>query len=66
MPSMVAKCTITIPKTATKSGLPDNQQLVMLHYAKSNLLKKIAYIDEQIAIIAERMKNASDLNNQSV
>lgn len=66
MPSMGAKCTITIPETAAKSGLPDNQQLVMLHYAKSNLLKKIAYIDEQIAIISERMKNVSDLNNPTV
>ncbi len=39
----------------------------MLHYAKQNLLKKIALIDEQIAIITARMKkDTSDLNTQDL
>lgn len=61
MPSISAKCTFTAPEPG-KSGLPDLQQLAILHYAKQRLLKKIAYIDEQIAIFAAR---TSDLNIQS-
>ncbi len=65
MPSISVKYEFAAPESG-KSGLPDAQQLAMLHYAKQRLLKKIAYIDEQIANVTARMENVSDLNNPTV
>lgn len=66
MPAISGKCTFAVPEPA-KGVLPDNQQLLMLHYAKQNLLKKIALIDEQIATVTGRMKkDTSDLNTQDL
>jgi hypothetical protein len=66
MPAISGKCTFAVPETV-KGVLPDHQQLLMLHYAKQNLLKKIALIDEQIMNITVRMKkDISDLNTQDL
>lgn len=66
MPMISGKCTFAVPETV-KGILPDHQQLLMLHYAKQNLLKKIALIDEQIAIVTARTKkDTSDLNTQDL
>jgi hypothetical protein len=66
MPAISGKCTFAVPEMV-KSVLPEHQQLCMLHYAKQNLLKKIALIDEQIAIVTARMKkDTSDLNTQDL